>query len=876
MKVFRKLRALFHKEKLDREMDEEMRFHLALRTAEHVKDGLSPEEARYAAQRKFGNVGLMAERGRDQRGGRWLENFAKDVRHGFRILARAPGFAATAVISLAIGIGANTAMFSIVNEVLLRPLPYPDAGRLVTLWLENQRLGIAQQTSNYGNISDWRNGARTLNGIAAYDSFSIIITSGEPRRTSGLLATPNLADVLHVRPQIGRMFTEEEAASGESIAVISHASWQHHHGGTADILGRRIEIDGRSTEIVGVMPKGFQFPDSETEVWVPYTFRNWSNAQLARGAGSWRIIARLGPNITRAEAQTELSSIAAGLARTFPATNAGLDVRLISLAEHVVGRDLRNALILLLAAVGAVLLIACSNVGNMLLARGLTRQREFALRVSLGATRSRLVAQLLVENVALCLLAAVVGGIFAWAAVDAVRVFAPANIPRLDSVKLDLRMLAFAMTLSLVSASVFSLLPAFQSTRRDPLSMLRDGARGSTEAPRGRRLRGALVVAEFALAVILLAGAGMLLRSFAHVLAVDPGFKVENVLVAPMRLSANRAAPDAISLATSVVERIAALPGVTAAAISEEVLLGERGQRTVSVEHAVSGQPAAMQMPLSSDAVTPDYFRAMGVGLRAGRFFTARDNANAPLVVIVNETLARQLWPNESAVGRRLRLGGLNTALPWVTVVGVVGDQRRQKLERLPIPQAFLPLAQLPSRAMNLIVRTVNDPTALAAAVRRTVQSVDATVPIGTITTLRQQIDRTVAPRRFHTGLLTGFATIALVLAGVGIFGLMHYSVARRTHEIGVRTALGASASQILQQILTQGLTLAGIGVAIGLVGAAALSRLFSTLLYEVSPMDPFSLAAAAGALLTLAALACFLPALRASRIDPMVALRCE
>lgn len=848
-----------------------MRFHLDQLIADRVADGLSPEEARYAAERKFGNVGLIQEQSRDARGGRWFENARKDFRHGLRILARAPGFTAAAVASLALGIGANTAMFSVIDTVLLKPLPYAEPERLVALWTENRALNLTQQPSTEANIADWRAASRTLSGIAAYDPTSMIVSAGEPRRTSGVRTSANLASVLGVAPQLGRMFTAEEAQRRDPVAVISHEAWQQHHAGAADILGRRIEVDGRPVEIIGVLPAGFRLLNESSELWVP-----WVDPSPARGAGAWRVVARLAPGTSRAEAQAELSLLAGTLAREYPAFNAGLDVRLTSLGDAVVGRDLRTALLLLLAAVGAVLLIACSNVGNLLLARGLVRQREFALRLSLGATRGRLVAQLLAETFALCLPSIILGAGLAWLAVEGVRRFVPGNVPRMADVTLDPGMLALAALLSLISAALFGLLPMLAAAGRDPHARLRDGGRGSTEAPGGRRLRSALVVGEFALAVVLFAGAGVLVRSFTQLLAVDPGFQVRQVLLAPLRLSAHRPAADAIPFSAAVIERVSALPGVTGAAISEEVLLGERSERLVSAEGAGSDPMTVMRLPLSTDAVTPDYFSTLGVALRAGRLFSTQDTADSMPVVIVNETLARLLWPQGDAVGRRIRAGGSQSTAPWVTVIGVVSDQRRQTLDRVPIPQAFWPLTQQPSRAMNLVVRTAVEPASLAAAVRQAIRSVDATVPIDTLTTLQQQVDRTVAPRRFHTGLLMAFAAIAFVLAGVGIFGLMHYAVARRTHEIGVRTALGANPRQILRQVMGEGLMLAGLGVLLGLAGAMGLLRVFSGLLYQVSPLDPWSLGGAAIALLVMAMLACLLPALRASRIDPMVALRCE
>jgi predicted permease len=873
-RLFTKLRALFRQETLDRDMAEEMRFHLAQRAADYVDDGVSADEARYAAQRKFGGVEQIKERSRQQRGGLWLESLAKDLRHGVRVLVHSPGFTFAAIFSLALGIGATTAMFSVLDGVILRPLPYPDSERLVMLWTENRRQGANRQTSSYANIADWKNASRTLQDLAVFDPVSLIVSGDEPRRTSGLLVSANLGSVLRVQPTIGRMLTEEDVTQNASVAILSHPAWLKYHGGASDSVGQTIQIDGRSIEIVGVLPEGFFFPDKKTELWLPFVPPSASDGINARGVGALRAIGRLAPGTSLVQAQSELSTVAAALEREHPA-NRDLGVRLVPLAEQIVGRDLRNALVLLLAAVGAVLLIACSNVGNLMLARGLVRQREFAMRISLGATRARLVAQLLIENLVLCVIAAGVGLLLASLTVDAVRTLAPPGIPRLDEITVDLRMLAFALLLSLVSVCFFGLLPALQCTRRDAVSMLRNSSRDSSEMPRSRRLRNGLVVAEFALAVMLFSGASMLVRSFMNLVAVDPGFRTENLLVAPLRLPASRPAGDAIPFTAALIERIRGLPGVTAVAVSEEAMLGDRNARPIFAERNDSSDTTPLRVPLAIDAVTSDYFQVMGVPLRGGRILSDFDGPDAPPVAMVNETLARQLWPAENPIGQRFRLGP-NPRLPWITVVGVVADQRRQKLDRPPIAQIFYPWAQNPSRGMNLIVRTEIEPAALATTLRSAVKIIDPSVPVEAITTVQQLIGRTLAPQRFHTGLLTAFAIIALLLAGVGIFGLTHYSVSRRTHEIGVRTALGASAPQILRKILAEGLMLAGVGVAIGLIGAAAMSRAFSALLYEVSPIDPLSLIAAAGALIAMAALACFLPARRASQIDPMVALRTE
>lgn len=835
-----------------------------------TRAGMSPEDDHPTVGRRFGRPGSIGEGAREKRMLWGWENVLKDLRHGIRVLLRAPGFTLAAVASLALGVGANTAVFSLVDRILLQPLPYFEPHRLATIWTENRTQNSNRQTSSYGNVDDWRRSTRTLEDVAIFDPASLIVSTDEPRRISGLLASVNLGSVLRVQPQIGRLFNPGDVSRADRVTILSHAAWIKYYAGAPDILGRKILIDGSPVEIIGVTPEGFYFPDKKTELWLPFVPP--AGATAPRGVGPLRAIARLAPGISWAQAQSELSAISGVLEQEY-APNRGLGVRLLSLTDQMVGREVRNGLFLLLAAVGAVLLIACANVGNLLLARGLARQREFAMRLSLGATRRRLVIQLLIENVVLCVGAAGVGLVLAAVTLEGVRKWAPAGIPRLEEVTIDFRIFAFALVLSLASVCVFGLLPALQCTRRDAVSMLRNSSRDSTEAFRDRRLRNVLVIVEFALAVMLFAGAGLLVRSFMNLVAVDPGFRTENLLIAPVRLPASRPAGDAVPLATALVERVRALPGVSAVAVSQEAMLGDRNSGLIVSEQGPFTQEAPLRVPLAADAVTPEYFQVMDVPLRSGRPFSGFDGTNAPRVAIINETLARQLWPGEDPIGRRFRLG-LNNQLPWITVVGIAADQRRQKLDRPPIAQVFWPWAQVPSRGMNVILRTATDSAGLVPFIRGAVRDIDPSIPFEPTMTMRQLLERTVAPRAFHTRLLTVFAAIALVLAGVGIFGLMHYSVTRRTHEIGIRTALGATSGLILKRVLIEGLTLATLGVAIGIGGAIVLFRTFSAVLFETSPADPISLATAAVALITVAMVACFVPALRASRIDPLVALR--
>lgn len=858
-------------------MAAEMDAHLEEQARRNLAAGMSADDARAAAHRQFGGVAQIQERAREVRGLGWPQQMGADLRHAFRLLRTHPGFATTALLTLVIGIGANTAMFSIVSSVVLRPLPFDEPDRLVVVWTESPRLGIVQAPAGYANVVDWRERSRSFSDFAVSDGFTatVSIDGEQPVRTRAVFASPNFFPLLGVQPQQGRMPTSLEAEQREPLAVVSHRFWQDRLQGDPNVLGRHLDVDGRVARVVGVMPE-YVASIYDDEIWLPHTLvPDWAESRLSRGTGSWRVLGRLAPGVSLAAAQAELSGIAATLARAYPVANADLSVRLVPLAEHVVGPQVRLALFALAGAVAAVLLIACGNLANLLLARGTARQREFAVRLSLGATRGRLIRQLLVENFVLAFLAAVLGSGLALLVLRGVRVFGPENIPHLHEAHLDGGALAFAILLALVSALLFGLMPALRATARDPLSMLREGGRSMSEGRPARRMRAALVVAEFALAIVLVAGAGLLLRSFARLVAVDPGFQVDGVLVAGSWFPKDRPREDVIPYVRRLVDEIEALPGVTAAAVSEEVLLSHRWDQAVTIEGTTPDQSDVVRLPLSVESITPGWFRVMGVELKRGRLFTEHDDAGSLPVVIINETLARHLWPGEDPIGRRLRTGDVGDDV-WLTVAGVVADLRRQGLDRAPVAQAFLPLAQNPPRPLSLVIRTNIDPAALAGAVRAAIRSVDPTVPEFSISTLRREVDRTLAPRQFHTGLLTVFAGIALLLSGIGIFGLLHYSVARRTHEIGVRMALGAQRGMVLKQIMREGLTLALIGIVLGGAAAAVLLRSLSSLLFDVGPLDPVSFLGAVGLLLLVAVLACYLPARRAASVDPIVALREE
>ncbi|HEY5551232.1 MAG TPA: ABC transporter permease, partial [Opitutaceae bacterium] len=719
---------------------------------------------------------------------------------------------------------------------------------------------------------------RSFSGIAAYDGTSVVIEDRDrtAQRVTAVHASANMFEVLGVAPALGRAFTAGEAAQREAVAVASHEFARQEFGGGEAALGASLVINGRPYRIVGVMPPGERSPDPGSVLIVPETLLpGWEKVRFNRGPDSWRVIARLAPGVSLDEAQAELTGIASTLARDFPATNAESGVAVVPLSIQVTGTQLRLALFTLVGAVGAVLLIACSNVAGLLLARGAVRQREFAVRIALGASRRRIVGQLLLESLVLALFAAAAGTGIAAAALKGIRAFGPANLPRLDEISLDGAGLAFAVCVSFACAVVSSLAPALRSTARDPMSVLR-GGRGLADTPAARRMRSGLVAAVFALAVVLLTATALLGRSLARLTAVDTGFRAERVLVVGMNFPRNRPEEQIVPFMNQLLERARALPGVRAAAMSEEVLLGEANVNPLTAEGAEFAAARSILLPLRVDAITVDFFRTVGVSLRGGRFFNDGDRADTEPVVIINEALARRLWPDGDAVGRRLREGGPDSTAPWLTVVGVVADVRRQGPERAPIAQAFRPHTQRTTTAMNLLVVTDAEPGSLAGALRTTVAEVDRGVPFRIGTTLSQALDRRLDSRRFILGLIGAFAAIALVLAGVGIFGLINYSVARRTQEIGVRMALGAQPGNVLRMVLTDGLKLALAGIAGGAVLGAMLLPVLASMLFEVSLTDPVSLCVSIGALVGVALLACYLPARRAVAVNPVTALRAE
>lgn len=803
---------------------------------------------------------------------RWEDEMVQDLRLGVRMLIKHPSFTIIAVLTLAIGIGANITIFSVVNAVLLRPLPYPNAEQLAFLWTESPQRNIKERSSAYANVADWRTQSQSFADIAIFDPTVVPLTGApEPELVVSVGVSANLFSVLGVTPMLGRTFTVDDAQ--RRVVVLGYGLWQRRFGASSNIVGQMVEIDGAQAQVVGVMPERFQFPDQAAQVWRP-TLAGEAEKNK-RDRGFWRVIGRLKAGVTLAQTQTEMNLIAERLAQAYPDSNKDLGVNVVPFQLQLTGRNVRLALWVLFGAVVFVLLIACTNVANLMLARSLAREREMAIRMALGAGRMRLMRQLLTESTLLALLAGAVGLFIARFGLPLLLRFSPPNVANLDSVAIDGQALAFAVVVSLITGALFGLLPAWKVSQSHLGAALKDG-RSASGSISGSRVRGVLVVAEFSLAVLLLSGAGLLLRSFLQVQAVDPGFDATNVLMLGLSPMSNRTPEQIRVFYQQVSERIAALPGVESAGLINDFLTGGNLDALITTERDAANGAEPARVPLSGDGVSGDFFQMLHVPLRKGRFFDAQDTPDAPPVAIINETMARRFWPNEEALGQRFKHGAAQSAAPWLTVVGVVGDIRRQSLERESVPQVFTPHAQSPSRRMDLLLRTKLEPTQLAAVVRNEIRALDSTVPLTQIATLESQFAASGAQRRFQTWLLTLFSALALLLAAVGIFGVMQQTVALRTRELGTRLALGAQPRDVLRLVIGQGMRLALCGIGIGLLAALWITRAVAGLLFGVTATDPTTFVAAPLILLLVALLACYLPARKATRIDPLLALRQE
>ncbi|HKP10970.1 MAG TPA: ABC transporter permease [Blastocatellia bacterium] len=806
-----------------------------------------------------------------------METVLQDLRYAIRASLKKPAFTLIVVLALAMGIGANTAIFSVVNAILLRPLPFKNPDRLVMVWMSNGKLGVAQDWHSFPNYVDYRDQNSTFEDVAAFNDRSFNLTgTGEPVRVLGAWSTANLFPVLGVPPLYGRTFAAEEEEPGKDlVAVISYGLWQRRFGGDAGVVGQPLNLNGVDRTIIGVMPAGFAFPEKETDVWVPLAVS--PQRKQARGSFSLKAIGRLKPGVTMPQARADMSAIADHLVEQFPQIMDSYGSNLVPLHEQVTGK-VRPALLILLAAVAFVLLIACANVANLLLARAATREREIAIRTALGATRRRLVRQLLTESVLLAVVGGALGLLLAVWGLQALIAISPANVPRLDQIRIDGRVLAFTIMVSLLTGILFGLVPALQASKPDLNESLKEGGRGSAGSRRGRRIRSLLVVSEIALSLVMLIGAGLLIKSFIHLQNFNLGFNPDKLLTLRVQLAGSkyREGPQVVNFFRQALERMQSVPGVQSVGGISTIFLSDTPNST---NFTIEGRPVttgadSIEVPL--DAVTPDYFQVMGIPLIKGRVFDERDRADSLPVAIINETFAKRFFEGEDPIGRRYTYGTPDNNTRWLTIVGVVGDMRRTGFDKDVRPETFLPEFQDPDNALTIVARTTGDPGSSASALRDAVWAVDKDQSVFNIKTMDATLADMNAERRFTMLLLGIFAAVALILAAVGIYGVMSYSVTQRMHELGVRMALGAGARDVLRLVIGYAMRLALIGVGAGLIAAFFLTQLMGGLLYGVSATDPATFLLISSLLTGVSLAASFVPARRAMKVDPMVALRYE
>jgi putative ABC transport system permease protein len=801
-----------------------------------------------------------------------MKNIPQDLRYGARMLIKNPGFTLIAIGALALGIGANTAIFSVVNAVLLRPLPYEGSERLVVLYETNPQQGRDEMSVSYPNFADWRAQSQSFEQLAACLYGGMILTGkDEPARLQVVAVSADFFAMLRVKPLRGRVFLpEEDKVGGAPVVVVSHALWQSRFGGDEGLIGRQITLDGKSRTVIGVMPPNFALPPGDqTEVWM--AIGTLADQMQNRAVHRMTAIGRLKSGVTLRQAQTELATIANRIQQQNPAADPGHGVNVISGYESLT-KNARPALLTLLVAVGFLLLIACANVANLLLARAETRQKEIAIRTALGATRGRIVRQLLAESLLLAVAGGAAGLLLAAWGVDALAGGLPEDFPRAKEIGIDRFVLGFTGALSVLTGLIFGIIPALTRAKPALNETLKEGGRTGAAFGRGR-IRGALIVSEMALSLALLVGAGLLIKSFWRLTQVDPGFQPDHLLTMNVTLIGEKykVTGEVISFFRGLPARLGALPGVKAvSAVSVLPISGGDGNGNLTIEGR--DFPPAQTPSASFRRILPNYFSVMGIPLKQGREFDERDTGEEK-VVIINEGMARRFWPDGDAIGKRIKVGPPQNE-PWLTVVGVAGDVKNIGLEADAMLATYEPHAQRPWSAMNLAIRTETDPMSLSAAVRGELRAMEKDLLIRNPTTMDERIRLSVAPRRFNMTLLAIFAALALLLAAVGVYGVMSYTATQRTHEIGVRMALGAQSGVVLKLIVGQGLKLALIGVAIGLPAAFALTRWMEDLLFGVRPTDSWTYGAVAALLLLVALFACWIPARRAAKVDPMIALR--
>ena len=868
-------RNLVHRDLVERDLDDELGSTFDLLVDENVRAGMTDDAARRKAQLQLGAVEPLKERVRDVRAGAGVEAFAQDVHYALRLLRRAPGFTTVALLTLALGIGATTTMFSIVNGVLLRPLPYPDADRLVRVYLANPEQGVADGMVSPPDFEEWRTQSRSIAAMAAYQAMSTILTGrGDPEEIETTFVAGDFFDVLRTTAHIGRPLVEQDMRQALPHAVISERLWTVRFGRDEGVLGSALLLWGRAYTIVGVMPTDFRYPTPGTDVWAPRSvLSEMEIGPRNRNQRVLEIVARLTPGVTVAQAQSELNAITGRLATEFPETNTGWNTAtVLSLRNTIVG-DVDRALMIVLVMVGVTLLIGCVNLANLMLARGPARAGEIAIRTALGAGRLRIVRQILTESVVLAFLGGAIGIALSFWGVQAILALSADTLPRVEDVRVDARVMAFGVLLAVVTGALFGLLPALRAARAEPQQHLRSG-RGSVGG--GHRLRNALVVAEVSLAIVLVIGAGLMTRSFLALRNVEPGFDPERVLAVSMMINISGATDvvgHIVGQRRAFIERLAALPGVVdVGAVNSLPLQGGIWEWFEFTRADGTAMPDGSQLRADRSYVDGGYLRAMGIPLLRGEPLP-RDRSQvakgAPLPFLINETGARRFWPNEEAVGQLVHA-------PWGqgVVAGVVGDVRHLGLAQEPTPAVYFPHYVGPRVVTTLVARTQGDPIALAGAVRQAIRDIDPNQPIRSISPLSVVMSESIDRDRFFTVVFVVFGGLALVLAAIGVYGVLAYSVGQRTQEIGVRMAMGARGTDILQMVLRGGMRLVLAGVGLGAGIALLLTRVLSSQLYGVSATDPVTFIAAPAGLVVVALVACYVPARRAVRIQPVTALR--
>jgi putative ABC transport system permease protein len=877
-----RLRAVFFNRAAERALDEEIRFHLEQETEKNVRLGMSPEDARREALVQFGGLTQTREAHQDVYAARPVEEFVADARYTLRTMRRTPALAGAAILTLALGVGANTAIFSAVNAVILRPLPFPNASQLYMLWEENPEKGWYKQVVAPANMLDWKEQVGAFADVMGYtDTFgtATLADGGEPMIVNPAFTTGNFFSVLGTRAALGRTFTDAETwKTGETVAVLSHRLWRDRFGSDPKVVGRTIEIDGGKVHVVGVMPASFQYPSEKTDIWQAWGWAQENRARVSFRRAHWlTVVARLKPGITETAANNQFQAVVKRLQRDYPATNTLMGAGMTPLHEFLVG-DTRTPLLVLLGAVALLLLIACANVGNLMLVKASGREREAALRLALGAGRRRLIRQALTESLVMSLAGGIAGVALGWWGTQALQAMQPEGMLRVAKFEFDWVVLGYVVLITTVSGLLFGMAPAVWASRRAPSDALKDGGgRGGSESKRVRRWTERLVVGEVALALMLSIGAALLVRSLLELNKVDPGFDPNGVLAARLSLPNGRYDTNEKSTAffQRLQERLAGIPGVQSISAASSVPLTSFGYTS---DFTVQGWPAGKYgSEVAHRRVMPGYFKVMRTPVLAGRDVTAEDRANSPPVVVINDVFAQQFFPGEDPVGKRITFDRVpDSTSTWNTIVGVVKSQNQSKLSITPKLEVFEPITQSATNGMAMVLRTGGDPAALGPAVRRAVAELDNSLAIEWMRTMNTVRAESLARERFLTTLLLLFASVGLALAVVGVYGVMAQMAKRRVREMGIRLALGAQANDVRWLVVRNGLRLVAIGLVVGVTGALVSTKTMQTLLFGVASKDPLTFVAVPLVLVLTALVATWMPATAASKADPATTLRSE